>query len=223
MIGEVNAAWYGSVMTKDLTISLPEGYASGTNRGTSHHALLLTLDPGLPVAKIADRLKEEGIVPPMIVAARTEGSTAGAAELLAQVISTHRVLEAPEARWICGTGLSAAEALRTVLNRPDLAGRAACLSTAFEGEEGAPPLHSRLLRELEESAALPTAKLFLDYGTSGIDECYEPYHRDAGAIFRAKGWRQGAQFEIRRVAGGAHTPRSWSERIEPALRWLTGR
>ena len=66
MIGEVNAAWYGSVMTKDLTISLPERYGSSTSR----HALLLTLDPGLPAAEIANRLKEEGILPPMIVAVR---------------------------------------------------------------------------------------------------------------------------------------------------------
>jgi len=104
MIGEVNTAWYGSVMTKDLTISLPERYGSSTSR----HALLLTLDPGLPAAEIANRLKEEGILPPMIVAVRTEDSTADASELLAHVISTHRVLEVPEARWVCGTGHSAA-------------------------------------------------------------------------------------------------------------------
>ena len=116
-------------MTKDLTISLPEGYGSGTSR----HALLLTLDPGLPAAEIAARLREEGVLPPMIVAARAEGSTAEAAELIAHLASKHRILEAPEARWVCGTGHSAAEALRLVFNRPDLAGRAACLSTSFEG------------------------------------------------------------------------------------------
>lgn len=207
-------------MTKDLTISLPEGYGSGMTR----HALLLTLDPGLPAAEIAARLKEEGILPPMIVAARTEESTADAAELIAHLVSSYRILEASEARWICGTGHSAAEALRLLLNRPDLAGRAACLSTSFEGTEGAPPLHSRLLRELEDRTALPAGvKLFLDYGTLGVDECYEPYHRDAGAILRAKGWMQGTQFEIRRMGGGAHTPHSWSERLEPALRWLAER
>jgi len=207
-------------MTKDLAISLPEGYGSGTSR----HALLLTLDPGLPAAEIAARLKEEGILPPMIVAARAEGSKAGAAELIGHLVSSYRILEAPEARWICGTGHSAAEALRLVLNRPDLARRAACLSTSFEGTEGAPPLHSRLLRELEDRTALPAGvKLFLDYGTLGLDECYEPYHRDAGAILRAKGWKQEAQFEIQRVPGGAHTPHSWSERLEPVLRWLAER
>jgi hypothetical protein len=207
-------------MTQDLTITLPEGYEAGMRR----YALLLTLDPGLPAAEIATRLREEGILPPMMVAARTDGSTAEAAELIGYLASTYRILESPQARWICGTGHSAAEALRLVLNHPDLAGRAACLSTSFEGVEGAPPLHSRLLRELEERTDLPVdAKLFLDYGTVGLDECYEPYHRDAGAIFRAKGWRDDREFRITRSTGGSHDSTSWRKRFDPALRWLAER
>jgi hypothetical protein len=207
-------------MTKDLTISLPEGYEIGTSR----HALLLTLDPGLPAAEIARRLREEGILPTMIVAARAEGSNADAAELVAHLVSNYRILESPEARWVCGTGHSAAEALRLVLSRPDLAGRAACLSTSFEGAEGAPPQHSRLLRELEERADLPAGvRLFLDYGTIGLDECYEPYHRDAGAIFRARSWKDDREFRITRTMGGSHDHASWQIRLGPALRWLAGR
>lgn len=207
-------------MTKDLTISLPEGYESGTCR----HAFLLTLDPGLPAVEIVNRLRHEGILPPMIVAARIEGSTTGAADLITQLVSNYRILENPTARWVCGTGHSAAEALRLVLNRPDLAGRVACLSTSFEGAEGAPPTHSRLLRELEERADLPAeVKLFLDYGTIGLDECYEPYHRDAGAIFRARGWKDDREFRITRTLGGSHDPASWQNRLGPALRWLAGR
>lgn len=204
-------------MSKDLTISLPEGYASRTQR----YALLLSLDPGLPTAEIATRLREEGILPPMIVAARAKGSTAEAVELIEPLVSTHRILEAPVARWICGTGHSATEALRLVLKRPDLARRAACLSTSFEGTEGAPPLHSRLLRELEETMDLPGGvRLCFDYGTLGIDECYEPYHRDAGAFLRAKGWKDDREFRITRTAGGSHDTASWSERLGPALCWL---
>jgi hypothetical protein len=207
-------------MTKDLTISLPEGYGSGTSR----HPLLLTLDPRLPAGDIVTNLREEGVLPPMIVAARAEGSTTGAADLIDHLISTYRILEAPQARWICGTAHSAAEALQLVLNRPDLAKRAACLSTSFEGTEGAPPLHSRLLRELEDRTDLPAGvKLSLDYGTLGLDECYEPYHRDVGGIFRAKGWLDDREFRITRTLGGSHDPASWQNRLEPALRWLAGR
>ncbi|NBZ94913.1 MAG: hypothetical protein EBR40_00510 [Proteobacteria bacterium] len=206
--------------TKDLTISLPEGYASGTQR----YALLLSLDPGMPAAEIATRLKDKGLLPRLIVAVRAEGSNADAASLLERLTDSHRILEAPQARWICGTGHSAAEALRFVLDHPDLAGRAACLSTSFEGAEGAPPLHSRLLRELEERVDLPAGvKLFLDYGTIGLDECYEPYHRDAGAIFRAKGWTDDREFRITRSIGGSHDPASWRDRLSPALCWLAER
>jgi hypothetical protein len=206
--------------TNDLTISLPEGYGSGTSR----QALLLSLDPGLHTAEIVARLRKEGILPSMIVATRVAGSTTDAADLITQLVSTYRILEAPEARWICGTGHSAAEALRLVVNRPDLVGRAACLSTSFEGAEGAPPLHSRLLRELEERTELPVGvKLVLDYGTIGLDECYEPYHRDAGAIFRAKGWRDDQEFRITRTVGGSHDSTSWQNRLGPALSWLAGR
>ena len=207
-------------MTKDLTISLPGGYESGISR----HALLLTLDPGLHAEEITARLRKEGILPSMIVAARVAGSTTDAAGLITQLVSTHRILETPEARSVCGTGHSAAEALRLVVNRPDLVGRAACLSTSFEGAEGAPPLHSRLLRELEERTELPVGvKLLLDYGTIGLDECYEPYHRDAGAIFRAKGWRDDREFRITRTMGGSHDSTSWQNRLGPALSWLAGR
>lgn len=216
----MRAACYGSGMINEVTLSLPEGYESGTRR----YPLLLSLDPYLPVAEIAGGLAQEGILPPMIVAKRAKESAADGAGLLKSVIAGHRVLESAEGRWICGTGHSAAEALRTVLNHPDLTARAACLSTSFEGAEGAPPLHSRLLGELEDRTDLPKGvKLFLDYGSLGIEECYEPYHRDAGAFLRAKGWRDGREFEIRRVVGGSHDAASWAQRLGPGLRWLAGR
>jgi len=207
-------------MTRDPIISLPEGYESGSRR----YALILSLDPVLPLADVTAELARGGVLPPMITASRARGSTADAGELITHLCNTHRILESPEARWVCGTGHSAAETLRTVLHRPDLAGRAACLSTSFEGIEGAPPPHSRLLRELEEGADLPPGvKLFLDYGTTGIDECYEPYHRDAGAILRAKGWKDDREFRITRTVGGSHDPASWQNRLGPALNWLAGR
>jgi hypothetical protein len=81
-----------------------------------------------------------------------------------------------------------------------------------------------MLLELESRTKLPTGvRCYFDYGSVGLDECYEPYHRDLGSILRERGWKEGVEFQISRVAGGAHEIASWHQRIGPALRWLAKR
>jgi len=78
-----------------------------------------------------------------------------------------------------------------------------------------------MLRELEDRSSLPgSTRLYFDYGTVGLDECYEPYHRDLGAIFRSKGWEDDREFRIASITGGTHDPTSWRHRLGPALQWL---
>lgn len=186
--------------------------------------MLLALTRGLQPNDWTTRLHAEGILPEMIVVTVEAGGTKNPGELIEAIASRHRVLESPAARWICGAAHDGVTAFRTVLEHPDLFGAAACLSTSFEGAEGAPPLHSPILNELESRSGLPAGlRVFLDYGSVGLDECYEPYHRDLGAILRGKGWREGTDFAITRSKGGSHDPASWQERLGPALRWLAGR
>jgi hypothetical protein len=81
-----------------------------------------------------------------------------------------------------------------------------------------------MLRELEGRHSLPEGiRIHFDHGTVGLDECYEPYHRDLGAILRAKGWKDDREFRVTRAQGDSHDPASWRKRLGPALRWLTGR
>lgn len=206
----------------ELTLRLPESYDREPGR---RYPLLLALDRGIGTAECVRTLREEGILPEMLVAEPTkDGGPCNPVAAVQDLAATHRVLEDPSARWIAGTGHGAAAALQSVLDHPEIMGRAACLSTSMEGTEGAPPAHSRLLRELEERAHLPRGvRLFLDYGTQGLDECYEPYHRDFGAILRGRGWKDGGEFLIMRIPGGTHDGASWSDRLGPALRWLAGR
>lgn len=191
--------------------------------------LLLVLNEGpekvLDAGAQVDRLHAEGILPEMIVAlASGDLSTLDPVAILRELEKQFRLLESPRARWICGTSHCAILALRTTLDHPDLFGAAACLSSSFEGVEGAPPLHSPMLRELEDRSALPeSSRLYFDYGTVGLDECYEPYHRDLGAIFRSKGWEDHREFRIARITGGTHDLSSWQERLGPALEWLASR
>jgi hypothetical protein len=205
----------------NLRAELPEAHATD---GARRYPLLLALTHSLDTKEWADRLHAEGILPEMILVTAEGGEESAPAKLLHGITARYRVLESPAARWICGAGHDAVTALRAVLDHPDLFGAAACFSTSFEGTEGAPPLHSPMLRELEGRHSLPEGiRIHFDHGTVGLDECYEPYHRDLGAILRAKGWKDDREFRVTRAQGDSHDPASWRKRLGPALRWLTGR
>ncbi len=207
-----------------VSVRLPKSYASESFR---RYPLLLVLGE-LQTKPWTDSLHAEGVLPEMIVATAPISAEGGAefapAALLANLAEAYRILEAPEGRWICGAGHDGISAMRAVLDPPDLFGCGACLSGSFEGAEGAPPLHSPILRDLEERRSLTKGRrLYFDYGTLGLDECYEPYHRDLGAILRGKGWGDGSEFTIQRVQGGSHDIVSWQARLGVALQWLAAR
>jgi hypothetical protein len=233
-VGEGVGEWYGWAMLdaietimvegKEVSVFLPTSYSQTPHR---KFPILLMLTQGLKAPEAIAGLHAEGVLPQMIVAEVAASETpAGPMEPIAIVntLSDHlRILDSPSARWIGGTGHAAVTAFRTLLDQPELFGAACCLSTSFEGVEGAPPPHSPMLLDLEERKSLPMGRVFFDYGTIGLDECYEPYHRDLGALLRTRGWKDGGDFEICRVNGGSQEISSWQRRIGPALRWLAGR
>ena len=206
----------------ELSLFLPASYGLSLER---KFPLLLMLTPGLKAHGSIDALHSQGVVPEMIAAEVNSTSNTMDPIAITSALADHlRLLDSPSARWIGGAGHDAVRTLRALLDHPEIFGAACCLSTSFEGLEEAPPLHSAMLRDLEERTVLPNdVRLYADYGTLGLDECYEPYHRDLGSILRNKGWMDGWEFEIRKVPGGMHNPASWQERLMPALRWLTAR
>ncbi len=144
-------------------------------------------------------------------------------EMVAWVAEEYRTLAAPEARILAGAGFGALCALHIALNHPGSFGKIACLSTSFEDVSGSLPGDCGMLREIAEWESLPVgARIYFDYGTVALDECYEPYHAELGSLLRERGWRDGREFEIVRVPGGAQTATSWRKRLGGALRWLCG-
>ena len=208
---------------REVTLFLPPSY--GREPATRRYPCLLMLTPGLKAHAAVASLHAEGVLPEMLVAEVAAGSgTIDPAAMMTELAGKYRLLETPAARWIGGTGHHAITALRGILDHSEIFGAALCLSTSFEGVEGAPPPHSPMLLELEETPILPSGvRAYLDYGTVGLDECYEPYHRDLGAILREKGWTEGREFQITRHPGGSQEISSWQQRIVPALRWLARR
>jgi enterochelin esterase-like enzyme len=142
-------------------------------------------------------------------------------ELVGHMDAHYRTIARPEARLLGGVSLGGLNSFFTTFQHPGIFGKVVGLSTAFEDVSGAPPPHSGQLLALVREPALPSGvRMYLDYGTVGLDECYEPYHRDLGCLFREKGWRDGEQFRIQRVEGGTHDEISWRTRLGDALRFL---
>jgi len=214
-----------TVERKEISVVLPTSYNQTPGR---KFPILLMLTPGLKAQEAIGTLHVEGVLPDMIVAevlaSEAPAESIDSIAIMAGLADRFRLLDSPSARWIGGTGHAAVDAFRTLLDHPGTFGAACSLSTSFEGSEGAPPPHSPMLLHLEEMKSLPTnIRIYFDYGTIGLDECYELYHRDLGAILRGRGWSDGVEFQIHRHSKGSQEITSWQQRIGPALRWLARR
>ena len=211
-----------TVAGKEISVVLPTSYNLTLGR---KFPILLMLTPGLKAQEAIAELHVQGVLPEMIVAeVLVSNVPTDPIAIIAGLAERFRLLDSSSARWIGGTGHAAADAFRALLDHPEIFSAVCCLSTSFEGVEGAPPPHSPMLLHLEERKSLPAdSRIYFDYGTIGLDECYEPYHRDLGAILRGRGWKDGVEFQIQRHTGGSQEIASWKQRIGPALRWLARR
>jgi len=142
-------------------------------------------------------------------------------ELLVHMDARYRTLAEPAARLLGGSSLGGLISFFVAMHHPGVFGNFACLSTAFEDVSQSPPPQSGQLLALAAKPVLPTGtRMYFDYGSRGLDECYELYHHELGALLREKGWRDGREFQIVRVEGGGHDELSWRQRIGEALRFL---
>lgn len=144
-----------------------------------------------------------------------------ASELVPYLDTHYRTDPSPLSRTLVGGSLGALNTFYTAIHHPGIFSKFACLSTRFEDVSNSLPEHSGQLQALESMATLPKeTRIYFDYGTHGLDECYEGYHSELGAILREKGWKSGAEFLITRIADGSHGEISWRARFGAALRFL---
>ncbi|MFZ4776037.1 MAG: alpha/beta hydrolase-fold protein [Terrimicrobiaceae bacterium] len=146
-----------------------------------------------------------------------------ATELVSHMDTHYRTFAKPQARALGGVSLGALNSFYTALRHPGVFGNFLCLSTSFEDISQSLPAHSGQLQVLAVEPALPDGvRMYFDYGTEGLDECYAPYHADLGSLLREKGWQDGGQFVIRKIEGGKHDELSWRSRFGDALRFIAG-
>jgi len=144
-----------------------------------------------------------------------------ATELIPYLDTHYRTVPSASARLLAGTSLGGLNAFYTVLHHPGTFGNVIGLSTSFEDVSQVPPAYCAHLHALAAEPALPAGlRMFFDYGTVGLDECYDGYHRDLAGLFREKGWREGEQFQIKQIPGGTHDEISWRQRLGDGLRFI---
>ncbi len=144
-----------------------------------------------------------------------------ARELVPYIDTHYHTVARSDHRILCGSSLGALNCFYTALHHPGIFTRYACLSTAFEDLSDSLPRDAGQLLALENEPALPNnVRMYFDYGTEGLDMCYEPYHVELAALLREKGWREEENFRIVHVPGGSHDELSWRLRFGNALRYL---
>ena len=145
-----------------------------------------------------------------------------AEELVPHMDAHYRTISKPASRILGGASLGALNCFHLALRHPGIFGGFLCLSTSFEDVSQSVPDRSALLLALAENSSLdPAARIYFDYGDQGLDECYEGYHKILGSLLREKGWKDGAEFLIQRIAGGSHAEISWRARLGDALAFLS--
>jgi predicted alpha/beta superfamily hydrolase len=131
------------------------------------------------------------------------------------VDETYRTLPERESTLVMGSSMGALISLHALCEYPQVFVGAGCLSTHWPAGDG-------IVIETMRRALPPpgTHRLYFDYGTETLDAEYEPYQRQADAVMREAGYREGVDWMTRRFPGAEHSERSWRERVHIPLRFL---
>lgn len=116
---------------------------------------------------------------------------------------------------VMGSSMGGLISLYTLIQRPDLFGAAACLSTHWTA--GGEYLVDAL------AGALPSPeshRLYLDRGTLGLDAGYAPLQGRFDQALRDRLWVEGRDWESRVFEGADHREADWRDRVQVPLRFL---
>jgi predicted alpha/beta superfamily hydrolase len=127
-----------------------------------------------------------------------------------------RYLTLPGARHtaMVGSSMGGLVALCFALWHPRVFGQVAALSPSVWWD------HRAVIQEFARLRRKPAVRLWLDMGTAEPGWEVIRLLRDT---LTDKGWKEGADFAYREVAGAEHAEAAWAARIGGVLQWLVGR
>jgi len=128
---------------------------------------------------------------------------------------------------IMGSSMGGLMSCYAFLNRPDIFGRAACVSSHWPAidpravEGGDPELIGLWDRWFAEKLGAPDGRrLWFDHGTATLDAFYAPYQQAVDARIAASGWQKGQDWESRVYEGAEHEENAWAARLPEIMGWL---
>lgn len=143
------------------------------------------------------------------------------------VDSSFRTLPGRDDTAIAGSSMGGLMSCYAFLERPDIYGRAACVSSHWPSTDPtAPEIDNAALAAFWRGwfvARLGQAdgrRLWLDHGTATLDAYYAPYQQQVDAGIAQAGWVRGSEWESRVYEGAEHEENAWAARLPEVLRWL---
>jgi enterochelin esterase-like enzyme len=150
-----------------------------------------------------------------------------AGPLKAWVDGQFRTKRGPRDTAIAGSSMGGLMSCWAFAQRPDVYGKAACISTHWPlfipGEgEAADPARLALNRAwfVDKLGSAKGRRLWLDIGTGTLDAHYPPYQADVSAAIKAKGWREGLDWQGKVYQGAEHEENAWARRLPEVFGWL---
>lgn len=128
---------------------------------------------------------------------------------------------------IAGASMGGLMACYAIIARPDVFGRAGCVSGHFA--LGSPDVAIKHQPVIEKAWADYLAaqfgpprgrRIWMDHGTVVLDGTYAPWQRALARNFETHGWREGRDYAARVYEGAEHDENFWHARMPEMLRWL---
>ncbi|HQV03206.1 MULTISPECIES: alpha/beta hydrolase-fold protein [unclassified Novosphingobium] len=140
---------------------------------------------------------------------------------------TYRTRTGPRDTAIAGSSMGGLMSCYAFLRRPDIYGRAACVSSHWPAADpGAPGAFDRDLAALwdewfQKNLGKPRGRrLWLDHGTATLDAWYAPYQQVIDARLGQSGWKSGRDWESKVYVGAEHEENAWARRLPEIFTWL---
>lgn len=151
-------------------------------------------------------------------------------ELKPQIDRDYRTLTGPEHTAIAGSSMGGIMSCYAIIVRPDVFGRAACVSSHWpialpeEAEADRAQVFGIWQGWLSGKLGPPAGRrIWMDHGTATLDRYYAPYQQVIDRSFREAGWTEGKDFRTEVYDGAEHEENAWAQRLPEIFGWLLSR